>query len=272
MGRHDRTEAVELTETTSWPASLNIFRVERVDDGQANMDLDTEFGESVASGRRPPSLRVWRAADKMGIGVSRRDVAGDAGAMARQRMMEAGFDVVVRQTGGTAVPQGAGVLHVSLILPRTAQAITTDAYYRTLCAPMIEWLRTHGLDAHTGPLPGSYCDGNYNILVGGRKLVGTAQAWRGGLAGVASARPGYILAQACVAVDIDEQDSAARINQFYRWSGDPYRVDATTSTSLRACLPHLFSGLTAAEAAAALAKEWLGYLSAWRPAPSASWY
>lgn len=35
-----------------------------------------------------------------------------------------------------------------------------------------------GLVTHTGEAPGSLCDGRFNLLADGRKLAGTAQAWR----------------------------------------------------------------------------------------------
>lgn len=226
-------------------------------DGQRNMDMDVELGQQVAQGFRPPLIRVWRAGEAFGIGVSKKDVASDQGRSAMTILQQEGCDVVVRQTGGTAVPQGAGVLHVSYLFPRTAHSGTTDTYYRMLCNPLLEWLTEQGIQAHTGALPGSYCDGTYNVVVGGQKLVGTAQAWKGGLAGIKSARPGYILAHACLTVDIDMEQSVHYINRFYKLSGDAYRVDLGTATTLRQRLPEAFTGLSAAEANERVANQLL---------------
>lgn len=177
--------------------------------------------------------------------------------------MAEGWDVVIRNTGGTAVPQGPGVVHISYLFPRDRRPVTTDAYYRILTQPLIAWLETIGLEAYTGALPGSFCDGTYNVLVNGQKLVGTAQAWRGGLAGMASQRPGYVLAHACLVVDVDIQQALAQINRFYQLSGNPYRVDAQTFTTLRTLAPDEFKGMTAAEAATALAHKWVSWYSRW---------
>jgi octanoyl-[GcvH]:protein N-octanoyltransferase len=241
-------EGTPVTLVLPWPARLEIEWIDDVEHPQANMDLDPQLGTDVASGRRPPLIRLWRAAKHRGIGVSRKDVATEAGQRAMQSLIQDGYSVVVRQTGGTAVPQGEGVLHVSYLFPRLPYTVTTDDYYRMLCGPIIEWLGTHGCRATTGELPGSYCDGKYNVLVNEQKLVGTAQAWRGGLAGMKSARPGYILAHACIVVDVDMEWATGLINRFYEEAGNPYRVDASTSTTLRECLPGLFQGASASEA------------------------
>ncbi|MCL6592942.1 MAG: ligase [Alicyclobacillus sp.] len=217
-----------------WPQNVEVVWFEDPDD-QANTDVDAALGEAVGRGDRPPVVRVWRSARRLGIGVSRKDVATPAGQQAAEQLRALGLTVVVRQTGGTAVPQGPGVVNVSYIFPRPAAA-TTDAYFRLLCAPLMAWLATWDLAAETGPLPGSYCDGQYNILVNGQKLVGTAQAWRGGLAGVQSTRPGYILAHACLVVDADMAVCCEHINRFYEWAGQDYRVMPETATTLRTLL------------------------------------
>ncbi|GGJ08634.1 hypothetical protein GCM10010885_17200 [Alicyclobacillus cellulosilyticus] len=204
---------------------------------QDNVDLDVRLGGEVARGLRPPLARVWRAAPEPGLAVSLRDLATAQAQAAADRLRGEGWLVVVRNTGGTAVPQGDGVLHFSLILPRTRRSGSTDAYYRLLTEVLIAWLAGYGVEAATGPLPGSYCDGQYNVVVGGRKLIGTAQSWRGGLAGMASGHPGYILAHACIMIDVDLVSGTRLINRFYAEAGLPDRVRAEASVCLRDLVP-----------------------------------
>jgi octanoyl-[GcvH]:protein N-octanoyltransferase len=230
------------------PETLEIVWIDDLDDGQRNADLDGEIGQKVASGAQNPTLRIWRAAHRPGIAVSRKDVASDRGQKAMRALMEDGWQVTVRQTGGTAVPQGDGVIHVSYILPRSFHAVTTDAYYRLLCQPFIDWLAEFGIEATTGALPGSYCDGTYNVLVGGKKLIGTAQAWRGGLAGMASRHPGYVLAHACLMVNVDFDWSTNLINRFYQFAGNDYRVDVQTCIDLTDVILHPLLDMTAEDA------------------------
>lgn len=242
------------------PTELSVLRIEDLVNPQPNIDLDAHLGREVASGKRVPLVRVWRSAKPFGIGVSRKDVASEDGAKARQTLLNQGISVIVRQTGGTAVPQGDGVIHLSLLFPRSAVRTTTDDYYRLLCDPLIAWFQSYGLEAYTGPLPGSYCDGSYNVLVDGKKLIGTAQAWRGGLAGMTSSHPGYILAHACITVDVDWPLATLWMNRFYELAGDAYRVDESTSVSLRSLTPDRWEGLNRADAAEQSAEELQKYL------------
>ncbi|MDQ0189155.1 ligase [Alicyclobacillus cycloheptanicus] len=222
------------------PKEIEIAWIDEPASGQQNTDLDETLAAEVARENRLPLIRLWSGGDRIGIGVSRRDVQKPAGEAAARALQSAGCDVVVRRTGGTAVPQGPGVLHASFILPRRPVAATTDDYYRLVCDPLIQWLASYGLEGTTGELPGSYCDGTYNVLVQGKKLIGTAQAWRGGLAGLASHRPGYILAHACITVDVDIQQASDHINRFYALAGDPYRVNPDVAVTLSELLPSAF--------------------------------
>ena len=242
------------------PQELMILRLENLAEAQANIDLDDVIGGRVARAESVPVVRVWRSAHVPGIGVSKKDVTQHAGAAASEQLRRKGTSVVVRQTGGTAVPQGDGVLHLSLLFPRLAQRATTDAYYRLLCDPMVSWFATLGLDATTGALPGSYCDGSYNVLAKGRKLVGTAQAWRGGLAGMASAHPGYVLAHACLMIDVDLPWASAQMNRFYELANDSYRVDLDASANVRELAPGAWYDLSRDEATEQAANSFLDFL------------
>lgn len=243
---------------TLLPKMTLITMMEDLDHPQHNIDLDAELGQAVARGEQPPLVRIWRSAHQQGIALSKRDVTGPQAEAAVQAFAEEGLQIVVRNTGGTAVPQGPGVLHLSYMLPRTANIVTTDDYYRLLCTPLIDWLQTLGISADTGALAGSYCDGTYNVLCGGKKLVGTAQAWRGGLAGMSSRHPGYVLAHASIVIAYDLNLATERINRFYALAGNPYRVNAATSTSLVDLCPDWFPNaapdVQAYEAGASLAR------------------
>lgn len=215
-----------------FPDEIEISLEEASDSAEHNILLDDEIAKAVSRGERLPTIRVWRHLPVQGLVVSRRDVAGERGASAMEAMTRRNWPIFVRPTGGTAVPHGEGVLNLSMLFPRTREKATTDGYYRLLCGGIIEWLSELGLAGSTGDIPGSYCDGNYNVIVDGKKLVGTAQAWRGGLAGMASRHPGYILAHACIMIDVDLVAAMGAINTFYEAVDDTYRVQPETSTTL----------------------------------------
>lgn len=222
------------------PQELDIVWIDHPDDQQSNIEFDDVLAGEVARGQRAPTLRLWSGGRWPAIAVSHRDVQGELGVAAAHALRRTGCDVFVRGTGGTAAPQGPGVLQASLLLPRRPLRATTDDYYRMFCDVLMSWLGGYKLAGETGALPGSYCDGTYNVLVRGRKLIGTAQAWRGGLAGLASVRPGYIIVHGCITVDVDLAEASAWINRFYALASNAYRVQSEAAVTLRELLPHEF--------------------------------
>ena len=77
---------------------------------------------------------------------------------------------------------------------------------------------------------GSFCDGRYNLAVNGRKLVGTAQAWKR-FAG----RP-VVMAHAVIVVDADPVELTERCNAFEAALGTAtrYTAEALTSVAIEA--------------------------------------
>jgi hypothetical protein len=78
-----------------------------------------------------------------------------------------GFPVHVRDTGGGAVVQGAGVVNLSMVFsigPQVRERIGTS--YRVLCEPVMAMLRARGIEGAFRSIPGTMCDGIYNIVVG----------------------------------------------------------------------------------------------------------
>ncbi len=119
-------------------------------------------------------LRLWRQQRCLAVPRHFGRRAGFAEAAAASA--EAGWPVVVRLTGGTAVPQHPGVLNVSLIGPAHSPSI--DAGFEAFVMLIAPALATFGLALDAGPVDGACCDGRFNLRWQGRKLAGTAAAIR----------------------------------------------------------------------------------------------
>jgi lipoate-protein ligase A len=181
-----------------------------------------------------PSAHLWTA--PRGLVVPRRYTAlpGWATASAEAANGRHG-ELQVRSSGGGVVPQGPGVWNLSLAWPAaSATPLDTDSVYRGLSDALAAALARLGLVVTPQPVAGSFCDGRYNLAVGGAKLAGTAQAWRrvGG-------RP-MVLAHAVVVVSADPAELTARANAFEAALGSAtrYRAEAVTSVAL-ACGGHI---------------------------------
>jgi lipoate-protein ligase A len=177
-----------------------------------------------ATGRA--GAHLWQA--PVGLVVPRRYTLLPGWAAARAA--QAG-ELQVRASGGGLVPQGPGVWNLSLAwAAASAMPTNTDAVYRALCGELAAAFARLGIEATPQPVTGSFCDGRYNLAVDGRKLVGTAQAWRR-----VEGQP-IVLAHAVIVVDADPVELTARANAFEAALGTDtrYRADALTSVALAA--------------------------------------
>lgn len=180
------------------------------------------LADCAASGR--PAARLWQGAT--GWVVPRRLTAlpgWPAAAAAHAGLVQ------VRASGGGLVPQGPGVWNLSLVWPApSAEPSGTDAVYTDLCRQLALALARVGVQAQPQPVEGSFCDGRFNLAVNGRKLVGTAQAWRR-----VAGRP-VVLAHAVLVLGADPVALTEQANTFEAalGRGRPYRPECLTSVAL----------------------------------------
>ncbi|WP_368161382.1 protein ligase [Aeromonas sp. R5-3] len=173
---------------------------------------------------RQPRAHLWQAPQC--LIVTRKDTRLPRYQAACEQLAAEGWPVHVRDSGGTAVPHGAGILNLSLMLPRT----TTDLahYYRLLGAPLLALLGEYGLEGSYDFVPGSFCDGQYNLVIGGRKVTGTAQRWLA----PGQDHEGAVLAQAMLLVAGDVDEGTRMASRFYELAGGELRFLPGTSTTL----------------------------------------
>lgn len=121
-----------------------------------------------------PLCHLWRhpRAFVMGLRDSRLPGAAEAA-----RHLEAqGYNVVVRNSGGAAVPLDLGVVNVSLIMPkRRAGEIDFRDDFERMFELIRLALQATGCEVRKGEIEGAYCPGDYDLSIGGRKFCGIAQ-------------------------------------------------------------------------------------------------
>lgn len=176
------------------------------------------------SGR--PSAHLWSATPGFVVPRSYERLPGWAAACAVTEA--AGGTVQVRASGGGLVPQGPGLLNLSLawVAGESATPRDTDAIYREMAAELAEAFARLGIVATAQAVEGSFCDGRFNLAVDGRKLVGTAQAWRR-----VEGRQ-VVLAHAVIVIDADPEEISAAANAFEQAAGSERHYDAEVLTSV----------------------------------------
>jgi len=158
--------------------------------GQENMEKDIELMEEVATGKCPPTLRLYRwspPAVSLGYFQDENEVVDMTACFA------AGVDVVRRPTGGRAVLHDQELTY-SIIVPEIHPFIdrggVMDAY-RAISRGIVTAFNLLGILAAVTPeeknraglAPGSCFDSStaYEIHVDGKKVVGSAQLRRDGI-------------------------------------------------------------------------------------------
>src|SRR5690606_18421418 len=110
-------------------------------------------------------------------------------------------------------------------------------------------LRSRGICGTYRAVPGTMCDGAYNVVVDDRKLAGTAQRWRS----LGHDRPGEhaVLAHLALFVDLDHIEAAESINALYADMG----IEAGIEASSHINWVEIDNTPTGAGVAAAMARE-----------------
>lgn len=190
-----------------------------------------------------PQASIWRTAQ--GLVVPRTYTRSEAFEAVRQQFAQDGWPVNVRHSGGGVVPQGDGIINLSLAYAVQGKPLDhSDAAYRLICRIISAALLEYGIEARAQAVEGSFCDGRYNLAVGPlsapRKVVGTAQVWR--RQGSAEAATQVVLVHAIIlaATRIDELTSQA--NRLELALGNSKRYLPCRAASLDSCGTHGLAG------------------------------
>lgn len=115
-------------------------------------------------------LHFWQLPDTMILGM--KDTRVPYFTEGISALTTAGFQPIIRNSGGLGVINDAGVLNVSWIFPKTLAA-TTDAAYQRMVDLMREAFPEKEIAAYE--IPNSYCPGTFDLSMDGKKIAGTAQ-------------------------------------------------------------------------------------------------
>ncbi|MBP1995685.1 lipoate--protein ligase family protein [Paenibacillus eucommiae] len=120
-----------------------------------------------------PVAHFWRHPKAFVIGLrdSRLPHAGEANSWLHAN----GYKTAVRNSGGAAVPLDLGVVNISLLLPRPDGNIDYHKDFELMVTLIQEALLKLTSEVHKGEVAGSFCPGDYDLSIGGRKFCGIAQ-------------------------------------------------------------------------------------------------
>lgn len=141
-------------------------------------------------------------------------------AAARAALAADGLPVHIRLSGGGVVPQSPATVNLQLAYPARAThpAVAAEQHYRHLCALLQKLFAAFAIPTDYHSVPGSFCDGRFNLAVGGRKIAGTAP-------------PQHTVLASAVIIAADAGALTARANRLEAALHSPqrYRPDSTTA-------------------------------------------
>lgn len=192
------------------------FRLLSFSCGQSH---DARFDESLIelAGENGPSACVWESAQ--GLVVPRTYKRFDAFPAACEHFALQGWPITVRQSGGGIVPQGPGILNLSLAYAVQGKPLDhSDEAYLLICKLISDALQDYGIATHPQAVEGSFCDGRYNLAVdsgeAARKVAGTAQLWRRHANVDTGITAQIVLVHALILAAVDIDAVTARANDF----------------------------------------------------------
>ncbi|NBI31041.1 lipoate--protein ligase family protein [Chengkuizengella marina] len=120
-----------------------------------------------------PMIHVWRHEKAFILGM--RDWKLPNAKEAVEWLQQQGYDVMVRHSGGAAVPLDKGVVNISIILPKPIGKINIHHDFEIMYQFMKNTLSDFSREINKGEVPGSYCPGEYDLSIDGFKFCGIAQ-------------------------------------------------------------------------------------------------
>lgn len=203
---------------------ISVPVIHSVEISQARLQA---LADELTSQSATPALMIWRC--QPALLVTRSETRLPHFDEACTEMRSAGWQVLLRKSGGAACPVGTGTVQISLIEP-ALPAATMQAKYMILTERILEMLRLCQIVAQTGTVIGAYCPGSYDIAIEGKKIAGMSQHWF---------RNGYgircVVATASINVEEAPDNLANVVNHFYRSAGSSLRCNAAALTNMRLC-------------------------------------
>ncbi|SDI48741.1 lipoate--protein ligase family protein [Natribacillus halophilus] len=171
---------------------------------------DDTLCESVGEEYSAPIVHTWIHQPTIVLGTLDSRLPYLQEAMTEQKAK--GIETIVRNSGGLAVFLDPGILNISLIMKDT-KALTIDAAYTLMWTFVQEMYDDASQKISAGEIVGSYCPGNYDLSIEGKKFAGVSQRrLRNGIA-----------VQVYLAITGLGSERAAIIRDFYQTAGGEYR-------------------------------------------------
>lgn len=166
--------------------------------------MDEALANSMSHSESKPIVHLWVYERALFLG--RRDAKLPHLEAALRKTASKGYGALLRSSGGACVPLDAGVLNIAILLPNLS--VTIDEFFRLAATLLQDGLQSYG-KIEFGEVTGSYCVGDYDFAINGKKIGGMAQR---------RTRFGSIL-QLCINIEGSGLERGHLMENFYQEAG-----------------------------------------------------
>ncbi|AIF44707.1 lipoate--protein ligase family protein [Virgibacillus sp. SK37] len=134
--------------------------------------IDDALAISVSNEASPPAVRLWVHPNTIVLGIPDAKLPHiEEGVM---YLASEDYNVIVRNSGGLAVALDEGVLNISLVLPNVKHISIYDCY-EAMVSFVQYMLRDLTEEIKAYEIEDSYCPGDYDLSINGKKFAGISQ-------------------------------------------------------------------------------------------------
>ncbi|WP_175989966.1 lipoate--protein ligase family protein [Bacillus sp. Marseille-Q1617] len=135
--------------------------------------MDDTLCTAVGAVQSDPAARSWVHHQTVVLGIQ--DTKLPFLSEALSALEEAGYQYIVRNSGGLAVVLDEGVLNLSLVFPDSEKGIDINRGYDAMWLLVQEMFRDFDVEMEAKEITESYCPGSYDLSIGDRKFAGISQ-------------------------------------------------------------------------------------------------
>jgi octanoyl-[GcvH]:protein N-octanoyltransferase len=135
--------------------------------------MDDTLCTAVGAGQSDPTARSWVHHQTVVLGIQDTKLPFLTDAL--NVLEEAGYQYIVRNSGGLAVVLDDGVLNLSLVFPDSEKGIDINRGYDAMLMLVQDMFKDFDVVIEAKEITQSYCPGSYDLSIRDRKFAGISQ-------------------------------------------------------------------------------------------------
>ncbi|MBM7634469.1 octanoyl-[GcvH]:protein N-octanoyltransferase [Geomicrobium sediminis] len=164
------TELTEIKQE-AW-RYMNRIQSGQNENALSSFAYDDTFCEAVGVLESDPIVHTWVHQPTIVLGTQ--DTRLQDVFFAKEHLEKAGYTIIVRNSGGLAVMLDSGVLNISLIF-KDQKSLSIDPTYELMFNLIQQMYSDAPYPIEAKEVVGSYCPGNYDLSMQGKKFAGISQ-------------------------------------------------------------------------------------------------